>query len=207
MNATVISKSAKSPKCGKINIWNWIDKRCIRPVFSGVFYDDENETAVATDGKVMLLSKDLYVRQEDSEDCLKSREWNGERGCIMDKKGNYILQKFPNYHFVIPQSGLEEFTVDFERVKAYVKLDNAAKKVKGKRVLFMRVGAEKGSDTFLDIEKCRLLLTLPKGTFYTNGRNEFGMIKFVSDDKRTTALFMRLHVYDPWISADVHYDE
>jgi hypothetical protein len=102
---------------------------------------------------------------------------------------------------------LEEIEIDFERVKEYVKLDNTAKKEKGKRVLYMRVGAEKGSDTFLDIEKCRLLLTLPKGTFYTNGRNEFGMIKFVSDDKQTTALLMRVRLYDPWTSADVHYDE
>lgn len=165
-------------KGGKVKIYDWVDKEKYRPNLMGVFHDAENKVAVATDTHALIVSKRDYVECEESH--------------IVDKNGDEIQGRYPDYKRVMPDT--DEYLlydVDRDKIKRILTEYRAERKLdKSIEYLAINIGST-DKPLYLAPENCKLLLQLPDGDFFVSA-NDYNSraIAYESEDGNYRAIFM-----------------
>lgn len=177
------------PKGGKVKIYDWVSKEQYRPNLMGVYHDAENKVAVATDTHAVIVSKRDYIECEESH--------------IVDKNGDEIKGRYPDYKRVIPDT--DEYLlydVDREKVKRILTEYRAERKLdKSVEYLAINIGST-DKPFYLSPDNCKLLLQLPEGDFFVSA-NDYNSraIAYESEDGDYKAVFMPK--YYPECNEDV----
>lgn len=115
------NETAPKGKADLFDICKRTDK--FRPAMTGVFHDAEHEMAVATDAQILVATKADY-----------NPEFAGK---IVDKYGNEIPARFPNWMSIIPSPEKQryyydtEITLDTDVYRRALKEDKAWRKMQG----------------------------------------------------------------------------
>lgn len=105
-------------KGGKFDIYKFVGSESYRPALTGVYYDNGN--VVACDGYILAAVKQEYPAERE--------------GLIIDKNGEKIDAKYPNYKGVFPLTeGWPEYQIDFAQVREITKRSKAWAKANGKK--------------------------------------------------------------------------
>lgn len=99
----------------KINLYSYTHSEK-DSVLRGVYHDPENESAVATDGIVMIVDKTQYIPDY--------------AGKVIDKEGNIIPAKYPDYQRFIPKDkdldhDLDLSAITNDSIRAAKKCENS----------------------------------------------------------------------------------
>lgn len=170
--------NTQQPKGGKVKIYDWVSKDGYRPQMCGVFHDAENKVAVATNTHALIVSKRDYVECEESH--------------IVDKNGDEIQGRYPDYKRVMPDT--DEcllYDVDREKVKRILTEYRAERKLdKSVEYLAINIGSP-DKPLYLAPENCKPLLQLPDGDFFVSA-NDYNSraIAYESEDGNYRAIFM-----------------
>lgn len=103
-----LNLSAKNTKLSKFDFYKYASTDAHRPVMTGVYFD--NGFKVASDAYVLVAIEEEYDKQFE--------------GKIINKKGEVIEGKYPNYKSVIPQTN-EKFEIDLDLDKAKKAIDKS----------------------------------------------------------------------------------
>lgn len=166
------------PKGGKVKIYDWVSKDGYRPQLCGVFHDTENKVAVATDTRAVIVSKNDYIECEESH--------------IVDKNGDEIKGRYPDYKCVMPDT--DEcllYDVDRDKVKRILTEYRAERKLdKSVEYLAINIGLTE-RPFYLSPDNCKLLLQLPDGDFFVKADDYISRpIAYESEDGNYRAIFM-----------------
>ena len=105
-------------KGGKFDIYNFINPKDWHEQLRGVFYDNGN--LVASDGRVLAVIKSDYPSERE--------------GLIIDKNGQTINAKYPNYKSAFPCTEVwPAYQIDFAKVRDIIKRSKAWAKANGKK--------------------------------------------------------------------------
>ena len=121
---------------GKFNIYDWVSDDAFRPVMNCVFHD--NGYDVASDGHILV--------------CLKSDYEPELEGKIIDKFGESIDGRYPNYMSVKPKNNKNEVEVDTDKVYDALREHKARKKAAGKRGDVPRCVIRIGNKCYFDLD-------------------------------------------------------
>lgn len=182
-----------APKGGKVKIYDWVAKDNLRPQMCGVLHDAENKVAVATDTHALIVSKRDYIECEESH--------------IVDKNGDDIRGKYPNYNSIMPDT--DEcllFDVDRDKIQRILTEYRAERKLdKSVEYLAINIGSTE-KPFYLAPSNCKLLLQLPDGDFFIQGEDYISRpVAYESEDGDYKAIFMPL--YYPERNEDVIREE
>ena len=78
----------KTTRPKKLDLYKYVGREKFRPVLTGIFYDSNEKTAVATDGFILISSPDFYDENH--------------AGQIVNKNGKIINETFPKWRLTIP---------------------------------------------------------------------------------------------------------
>lgn len=106
----------------------------LKRAICGVFYDFNNEVAVASDGHILCVSKAAYNPTYKKE---------VERGLIIDKEGHVIEGRYPDYESIMPiwLNDYTELSIDKNKIKTWIKdVRNIAKEKQVKAMsIFIKI--------------------------------------------------------------------
>lgn len=161
-------------KTRKVNLYKWTVADELRPMLAGVFHDAEKEVAVATDAHTMIISKSDY-----------NADYAGK---VVNKKGDQIDGKYPDYTRCMPRNG-EIVNIDRELLKNNLEIAKSHnKKHKSSPVFYIEIA----QDLVLSIRGCEQLLSLPENMIFTWGG---GYTALVGKNDNYTAVFMTVKGY------------
>lgn len=166
------------PKGGKVKIYDWTTKDNSKTQMMGVYHDTENKVAVASDARVLIVSKTDYVECEESH--------------IVAKNGDEILGLYPDYRRVMPDTDdCLIFDVDTEKVRQLLIQYRAERKIdKSVEYAAINVGT-KEKPMYLTPDNCKLLLQLPEGDFFVCADDYMSRtLSYESSDGNYKAIFM-----------------
>lgn len=179
---------------GKVKIYDWVyEKGAIYPNMQGVYHDPEEKMAVATDTKVLLASKVDFEEEH--------------AGKTVDKKGDYVKGSFPQWKRVFWKD-LTPYKVNRDKIAEMLTKMRCERKI-DKTVVYLafNIGAETENPFYLTPEICKLLITLPEGTFYiintTSGNPYESPLHYESADGNYKALMMPVRVDKEKIGVDM----
>lgn len=171
---------------GKVKVYDWIDPKEPYAYCNGVYHDADNGVAVATDTHVLLVSKPDYNA-------------NLAGKCI-DKKGDAIKARYPDYMCVIPKNGLTEREVNLTRIAELLSEYRAEKKInKTIDYLAFNIG-DKDNPFYVSPKFCKLLITLPAGKFYFS--EPLRPLLYKSDNGDYTAIVMPIRIDEKCIGME-----
>jgi hypothetical protein len=153
----------RTPKKGEFNIWDWVANDELRPVMEGVFHDKENKVAVATNAHMLVVDAASYDESKTDSVGFDSGKQKFDRP--INKYGEYIDGRFPNYQAVIPQQ-TDEWTlhhVNLQEFDEYIKKCNAYCKMQGWGGKYKPISVYKVGDVWFHAERLRLMLTATDG--------------------------------------------
>lgn len=109
---------ANDAKCGKVDLYKYVDKDKNRTIMHGVFHKDGK--VYASDGRIL---------------CRLSRTYNeANEGKVIDKTGQEIDGRYPNADAVIPNTeGWKAIPADFDKINEARKTWTAHKKLYKKK--------------------------------------------------------------------------
>jgi hypothetical protein len=129
----ILRAECKVKRGTKFSLYDFVDKTAAYKALSGIYYDNGNQ--VATDSHHIIVLKEEYDPELE--------------GKIIDKNGEEVEARFPNYNAVLPKSieGWEPHEIDTEQFYSWIderraayKLQNGGKHVKWSDGWFVRVG-------------------------------------------------------------------
>lgn len=179
---------------GKVKIYDWVHKDDrTYPNMNGVHHDSEEKVAVATDMKVLLVSKADFAEEH--------------AGKTVDKKGDYVKGNFPQWKRVFWKD-LAPYKVNRDKIAEMLTKMRCERKIDKTAVyLAFNIGAEGENPFYLTPEICKLLITLPDGTFYicnTTTGNPYELpLHYESADGNYKALMMPIRVDKEKIGIDM----
>lgn len=174
-------------KKNTFNIWDWIANDPLRPVLNGVFHDIESKMAVATNAHMLVADADYY------DESKVSGEFQSFGRCMpIDKYGNHIEGRFPNWKAVIPQQTDEWVLhhVDLKELDAYIKKCNAYMKLNGMTGRFTKQVVYKVGTTWFLADYLRMFAIATEGNVYVKSHDKPAVYW---GDKRT-ALLMPMYL-------------
>lgn len=165
----ILRAECKVKRGTKFSLYDFVDNLGNNEAYTGIYYN--NGTQVATDGYQIIVLKEEYDQELE--------------GKIINKNGEEIETKFPNYMAVLPKSiedwepheiEPEQFYSWIDERRAAYKLQNGGKHVKWGRGWFVRVGQQlfKADRFNLMIKAGKQLETL---TIYTHPEKKGGVLK------------------------------
>lgn len=180
----ILRAECKVKRGTKFSLYDFVDNLGNHKALTGIYYN--NGTQVATDSYQIIVLKEEYDQELE--------------GKIINKNGEEIEAKFPNYMAVLPKSiedwepheiEPEQFYSWIDERRASYKLQNGGKHVKLDSGWFVRVGQQlfKADRFNLMIKAGKQLETL---TIYTHPEKNGGVLK---SDK---GIFMAM----PWLETD-----
>lgn len=180
-------------KKNAFNIWDWIANDPLRPVLNGVFHDIESKMAVATNAHILVADADYY------DESKVSGEFQSFGRCMpIDKYGNHIEGRFPNWKAVIPQQ-TDEWTlhhVDLKELDVYIKKCNTYMKLNGMTGRFTKQVVYKVGDVWLSADYLRMFAIATEGNVYVKSHDKPAVYW---GDKRT-ALLMPMYITEEGIA-------
>lgn len=179
-----------TPKKGTFNIWDWTLDDKLRPILGGVLHDSDEKVAVATNAHLLVVDSECY--DENKVDSVGYKL--GDRQSFkrpIDKYGNFIDGRFPNWNAVIPpKDGYVKFKVDQKQLDDYIKKCNAYLKTiglsKSKTYGIYEIKISDEQSVFFEMNSLRLFLTATDGNIYVKNHDRVAM--YWSDTR--TALIM-----------------
>lgn len=110
----ILACEANDVKCGKVDLYKYVDKDKNRPIMHGVFHKDGK--VYASDGRIL---------------CRLSRTYDeANEGKVIDKTGKEIEGRYPNADAVIPNTeGWKAIPADFDKINEARKTWTAHKKL------------------------------------------------------------------------------
>lgn len=174
-------------KKNAFNIWDWVANDTLRPVMNGVFHDVENKMAVATNAHILVADAEYY------DESKVSGEFQSFGRCMpIDKYGNHIEGRFPNWKEVIPQQTDEWVLrhVDLKELDDYIKKCKAYMKLNGMTGRFTKKVVYKVGTTWFLADYLRMFAIATDGNVYVKSHDRPAVYW---GDKRT-ALLMPIYI-------------
>lgn len=110
--ADILLSIIRAETCGKtkskFNIYDFCAKVPLRPVMEGIYHDKGFK--VASNAKILVMLEDEYDNELESK--------------IIDRNGNEVGGRYPNYLAVIPKYNKDEYTtyhINFDAFESQVK--------------------------------------------------------------------------------------
>lgn len=188
----VLLNTPKPKTSGKVKIYDWVYSDNIRPIMQGVYHDVENKVAVATDTRLLIVSKPDYVEQED-----------GQSKVIL-KNGDVQKGRFPDYRRVFPKD-VVEFNIDRAKIADMLARMKSERKIdKSVNYVAFNVG-NIDAPMYIGVKLCKAMLTLPAGKFYVSNSDGFNTrpLSYKSDDGNYEALFMPIYPDMKYVGYDM----
>lgn len=169
-----------TPKKGTFNIWDWTLDDNARPTLGGVFHDIDEKVAVATNAHLLVVDSECY--DEHKVDSVGYKFIDGKQSFKrpIDKYGNFIDGRFPNWKAVIPpKDGYVKFKVDQKQLDDYIKKCNAYLKTTGlsksKTYGIYEIKISDEQSVFFEMNNLKLFLTATDGYIYVKEHNRAAM--------------------------------
>jgi hypothetical protein len=110
----ILACETNNAKCGKVDLYKYVDKDKNRPIMHGVFHKDGK--VYASDGRIL---------------CRLSRTYDeANEGKVIEKTGKEIEGRYPNADSVIPNTeGWKAIPADFDKINEARKTWEAHKKL------------------------------------------------------------------------------
>ena len=175
----------------KFNLWEYTANDELRPALNGVFHDPVHKVAVATNAHILVADSASF--DEKSVD-KNSVNWSGMRP--VDKYGNFIPAKFPNYARILEKSdGYESFTIEIDEIAALIAKHKAWLKTNGytSKSEYVPQCVYKIKDTYFDIYLLHKFLKATNGNIEVNTQNDKGI--YLSETR--SAIMMPIFVSEP----------
>ena len=179
----------RTPKKNEFNIWDWTCNDDLRPVMNGIFHDKENKMAVATNAHMLVADADYY--DESKVDSVGFDMGKSKYDRPIDKYGNFIDGRFPNWKVVIPQQTDEWVLhhVDLQELDEYIKKCNAYLKMQGLNNKYKPRAVYQVGDTWFNAEMFRMMMTATNGDVWVKTPDRPAVYW---SDKRTALLMPML---------------
>lgn len=110
--ADILLSIIRAETCGKtkskFNLYDFCAKDPLRPVMEGIYHKDGFK--VASNAKILVMLKDEYDNELESK--------------IIDRNGNEVEGRYPNYLAIIPKYDANEYTtyhINFDAFESQVK--------------------------------------------------------------------------------------
>lgn len=178
-----------TPKKGTFNIWDWTLDDGLRPILGGVFHDRDEKVAVATNTHLLVVDSECY--DESKTDSVGFDTGKQKFYRPINKYGNFIDGRFPNWKAVIPpKDGYVKFKVDQKQLDDYIKNCNTYLKMndfsKSKHYGIYEIKTSDEQSIFFEMNHLKLFLTATDGNIYVKEHDRAAM--YWSDTR--TALIM-----------------
>ena len=179
----------RTPKKNEFNIWDWTCNDDLRPVMNGIFHDKEHKMAVATNAHMLVADADYY--DESKVDSVGFDMGKSKYDRPIDKYGNFIDGRFPNWKVVIPQQTDEWVLhhVDLQELDEYIKKCNAYLKMQGLNNKYKPRAVYQVGDTWFNAEMFRMMMTATNGDVWVKTPDRPAVYW---SDKRTALLMPML---------------
>ena len=179
----------RTPKKNEFNIWDWTCNDDLRPVMNGIFHDKENKMAVATNAHMLVADAGYY--DESKVDSVGFDMGKSKYDRPIDKYGNFIDGRFPNWKVVIPQQTDEWVLhhVDLQELDEYIKKCNAYLKMQGLNNKYKPRAVYQVGDTWFNAEMFRMMMTATNGDVWVKTPDRPAVYW---SDKRTALLMPML---------------
>lgn len=193
-----ITLNTPKVKGGKVKIYDWCNpKESFRKYIMGVYHDQTEKAAIATDTHVLLVSKPDFIEGEDKK-------------VVIGKKGDEIECIYPNWRRVfIKDEDCVELKIDRDKVIELLNRERVDKKL-GKRYFAFNVSLDSDKPLYIMTSSCKLLITLPEGKFYVHHNPERYSscpLQYESNGGEYRALIMPVQVKQEFIGQDAISEE
>lgn len=161
-----IRANTKEKKGGRLDMFKFVCKDGLRPAMAGVYHDQKNERAVASDTHVLITSKSDYNPEYAGHTVTKLGEVLGtDEDPIRYPNWKAIIPNVNNGYYVkLDKAALEE---KIRQAQAQKKLD---KKSKMSFVIKMEFDNQGAECIYFDLDSVAMLLNMP-GDIYVNHHN------------------------------------